>query len=195
VKRTKLFFAVACVLGLVASSFAQFSQTKQSQGIPGYLDSKTGVFSAVSNPQSDPGEASAVTPVTTEGRFEFNFKITLLSKIPTATKIVCAAEIQVIGDSASSSIDEVAAALATRSVPPPTASTDPGTVTFTAYIPHSWKLGSSSTDNVILIYEIEAPVETTPGSTVPFRGSKQTFGSIRVPANGAITTETITATI
>ena len=71
---------------------------------------------------------------------------------------------------------------------------DGNSATCTVNIPYSWNLLSASTDKVSLSYQIIGGVPTT---TVPLatRSSGQSLKQIAVPANGATTTETITATI
>src|ERR1700680_1054923 len=69
-KTVKFLFVAACVLGLAASAFAQV-QTRQSPGILGYLDPKTGAFHTLPVPDSD--SAEALTTTTVGGTFIVKF--------------------------------------------------------------------------------------------------------------------------
>ncbi|MGO9403591.1 MAG: hypothetical protein ACLPVW_08985 [Terriglobales bacterium] len=146
-KITKLFLAVACMVVLGASTFAQ-------------------------------------TPTT--GTYSLTINITLASTIPSATQIVCLVQIDVTGDSVLSGIEQTAGSAATRSG---------DTATCTVTIPYSWELGTPATDKLDRVYSILAPVEATYGKPVPVRSAHLNLGSIAMPANGATTTETVTATL
>ena len=181
-KTKKLFLAIACVMGLVASSSAQLSQTKQSPWNLGFADPKT----SVSDTRSEPNSVESTTVTPTTGTYVLNLTITLASTIPTATKIVCLVQIEVTGDAALSGIQQTAAIAATRSG---------NTATCTVNIPYSWDLASPATDKLDRVYSILAPVEATPGTPVPFHSAHLNLGSIAMPASGATTTDTLTATL
>jgi hypothetical protein len=181
-KITKLFFVVACVLGLVASSSAQLLQTKQSPWNLGLANPKT----SVSDTRSEPGSVEAATVIPTTGTYVFNLTITLASTIATGTQIVCLVQIEVTGDSVLSGVQQTVGVAATRSG---------NTATCTATIPYSWNLGSPATDKLDRVYSILAPVEATVGKPVPFHSAHLNLGSIAMPASGATTTDTLTATL
>ncbi len=184
-KTTKLVFAIACVLGLVASSFAQNAGTKKSPGILGYLDPKTGVFRTLPTPVTDSAEPAATTVF--GGTFVVTFTITVKSAIATSAKISCSVTASLIDAETTnpSIIEEEAAVVATRSG---------STATCTVTIPYSWNLATGSTDKVTLAYSLVAPVEATATTAFPQRLSTQDIATISVPANGKTTDETVTAT-
>jgi hypothetical protein len=175
-KITKLFLAIACVVGLVASACAQFSQTKQSRWNLDLTDPKT----SVSDTHSAPASAEVVTPTT--GEFVFNFTITVSSTI--TAKIDCGAILTVSGDTVTPAITETENAEAVRSG---------NTATCTVSIPYSWNLGTPTTDKISVVIGVEAPVFNY--GLVPYRATEQRLASIAVPANGATTTEAIAVTI
>lgn len=178
-KITKLFLAVACLMGLVASTFAQFAQTEPSPWNVNSADPETNASRAHSARGSMKPEA--VAPTT--GTFVFNFTITLSSTISTSTQIGCGAILTVTGDKITTSINEQANAVAIRSG---------NTATCTFDIPYSWALGNPTTDKVSVLYGVASPAS---GGTVPIRTSQQRLASISLPANGATTTETIAVTL
>jgi hypothetical protein len=57
-------------------------------------------------------------------------------------------------------------------------------------IPYSWPLKAASSDTITLSYAVEAS-----GASLASRVSSQSLPSIKVPANGTTTTETIASTI
>src|SRR5262249_31793241 len=121
------------------------------------------------------------------GKFVFKFTITVNATIASTAKIVCnaAAAVDDVNGTSFNIFTEEASALATRSGT---------TATCTVNIPYSWKLASGSTDMVSLSYFLSAPAE--PGAVTdlyPSRQSSASLTSIKVPLNGATTTETITA--
>jgi hypothetical protein len=178
-----------CVLGMSLSLWGQ--NATGVHGIPGYLDPRTGAFHSVPQPdvQLDPAvEPPAVTTV--GGKFVFNFTITVSSTIASTNKIACQASASVNETSASgfNTISESAAVAVTRGTG--------ATITCSVTIPYSWKLASAATDMVVLNFSLISPVEVgVVTGQFPSRTSIQSLPSVKVPANGAITTETVTATI
>jgi len=117
------------------------------------------------------------------GKFVVNFTITVSSAIATTDKVACSVNASLsdnIVGGGNFIVEEVEVA-GTRSG---------STVTCKATLPYSWNLVTPTTDTVSLTYSISS----TPG-TSPFRLSSQGIANIKVPANGATTTETVTATI
>ena len=157
-----------------------------AHGIRGYLDPQTGAFHALAQPAAD---AEPPTVTTFTGKFVFKFTITVDATIAATAKIACSASAAVddnLTGGAPSFISEAAVALATRSG---------STATCTVNIPYSWNLTTASTDTVTLGYSIIAPIEVAVVTgALPSRTSSANLASIKVPANGATTTETITAT-
>lgn len=173
---------LACVLAINLSVFAQ--DAAATHGILGYLDPKTGAFHLL--PALQDAEPPATTTVT--GKIVANFTITVDSTIASTTKIGCNISAALLDVSTANSIIEEAGSAVARGTGT--------TVTCTATIPYSWKLGSVSTDKISLSYSIQSPVAITSGAALyPNRLSSQSLGSIAVPANGTTTTETIAATI
>ena len=171
-----------CLLGMSVSLWGQ--DAAAVHGIRGYLDPRTGIFHSMPHPALPDGETPATT--TFGGKFVFNFTITVSSTLATTDKIACSATASLEDVSSLNFIVENAEVVATRTG---------STATCTVTIPYSWNLSSSSLDKVSLTYQIIAPVEATGAAVLPSRLSEQGLGSISVPANGATTTETITATI
>jgi hypothetical protein len=183
-KTVKFLLLAACVLGLAASAFAQV-QNRQSPGILGYLDPKTGAFHTLPVPDSD--SAEALTTTTVGGTIIVKFTITVKATIAATAKIACSVSAEVIDNitAAPAVILEEAAALATRSGT---------TATCTVTIPYSWNLATATSDKVTLSYVLSAPAEATVTTAYPQRLSSQGIATIAVPANGATTNETVTAT-
>lgn len=176
-----LLGVVACFLGLNINLWSQ--SVPAVNGIRGYLDPRTGIFHSMPHP--DVQEADVPPPAATGGKFVFNFTITVSSTLASTAKILCEASASLEDVASLNFITETASVTATRSG---------STATCTVNIPYSWNLSSASTDKVSLSYQIIGGVPT---ATIPLatRTSGQSLKQIAVPANGAITTETITATI
>lgn len=172
---------LACLLGFNLNLWSQ--SIPAVNGIRGYLDPRTGIFHSMPHP--DLQEADAPPPAPFGGKFVFNFTITVSSTLASTAKILCEASATTDDIGSANLILETAAVTATRSG---------STATCTVTIPYSWNLSSASTDKVGLSYQIIAgvPTATTPLAT---RTSEQSLKTINVPANGATTTEAITATI
>jgi hypothetical protein len=177
-KLSKLLFAVAALLGFVASGFAQNMEANKPKGILGYLDPKTGIFRSLTREVRSAADPAA-TPTT--GTFVFNVTITVSSTAPKGP-----IECEVFGgvdDAAGDFTNEVT-----------TVATVSGTTAkCTVSIPYEWDLDTPSTDKVALDLTVFTDSSSTKGSyeesmSVPVYTGK-------VPANGATTTETITTTI
>jgi len=171
-----------CLLAISAPLMAQ--DASATHGILGYLDPKTGTFHLLPALQDEePPAASTVT-----GKIVANFTITVDSTFASTSKIGCTISAAVLDASTGNVIEEEAGNAVTLGTG--------STVTCTATIPYSWKLGSASTDKITLNYIVQAPVAVSSASAAyPNRLSSQSLGSISVPANGTTTTETIAATI
>jgi len=183
-KLSNIVVLCACVLGMSAALVGQNSSV--SHGIRGYLDPKTGAFHPIPVVEDSDAEAAPAV-VTYGGKFVFKFTITVAATISATAKIACSADASVtdINGASYNFFDETASALATRSGT---------TATCTVNIPYSWKLASGSTDMVSLSYVISAPSEISVATDAyPNRLSTASITSIKVPLNGATTTETITA--
>jgi hypothetical protein len=185
VKITKYASVLISLVVLASTSFAQSVETRP-QGVLGFLDPGTGIFRTVPVSLVDASEAPALAAASTGGKFVFNFTINVAATISATAKIGCIATATVTEAATLNFITEQAGALATRSG---------STATCTVNIPYSWTLNSASTDTVSLTYSIQAPAEAAVSASFPNRTSTHSLPSIKVPANGATTTETITATI
>jgi hypothetical protein len=171
---------------LFVMSVSLWGQTSATpRGIRGYLDPQTGVFHALPAAQLDDDDADRVV-TTVGGKFVVNFTITVDSTIASTTKIGCNVEASLADGT--NFISEQAGTAVTRG--------SATTVACSVTIPYSWKLSTASTDMVSLTYTITSPTEiSTATLEYPLRISSQSIATIKVPANGATTTETVTATI
>lgn len=180
--KLSIFSVMFVTLLMSVSLWGQTSATPH--GIRGYLDPQTGVFHALPAVQADDDDASRVT--TFGGKFVVNFTITVDSTIASTTKIGCNVE-ATLADSTNFITEQAGTAVSRGSGT---------TVTCSVTIPYSWKLSTSSTDMVGLTYTITSPTEiSTATLEYPLRISTQSIATIKVPANGATTTETVAATI
>jgi hypothetical protein len=180
-KLPTLLGVLACFLGLTMNLWSQ--SNLPVKGIRGYLDPRTGLFHSL--PQAALPDAEVPPPAPFGGKFVFNFTITVDSAIASTAKIICEATASTEDVASLNLILETASVTATRSG---------STATCTVTIPYSWNLSSATTDKVSLTYQIFAgPSSTT--NPLATRVSEQNLKTISVPANGATTTETITATI
>lgn len=181
-KLMKLLFAIACLLGLVASSFAQTTDATSSRKTFGYVDTKTGLFHPLTRAiQTE--ESRAITPTT--GKFVFNVTIAVSSALPTNAVITC---------NVTGGVDDATSGAFTNDVTV-TATRTGNTATCTVNVPYSWDLANASKDIVALDLIVTATVGTL--GTNSFY--EEIFGApgitSKVPANGATTTETIATTI
>jgi hypothetical protein len=181
-KTTKLICTIVCALGLVASAFAQNVESKKSPGILGYLDPKTGAFHVLTR-SVGPEETPQVTPTT--GKFVFNITIAVNPGLPSTSKISCTASVAVEEAATVSLFEDNGAAAATRSG---------STATCSITLPYGWYLTTPTTDMVTL--NIQVASVTGKVGTLPYSDglSSQTL-SIKVPASGSTTTETISTAI
>jgi hypothetical protein len=188
VKLSTLSLLVACFLGINLSLWGQNAPTVP--GIRGYMDPKTGIFHSIPDPPTNAQISEADSRVTTfTGKFVFNFTITVNSTIASTSQIGCFASISTNDATNLNNVADAAAVAVTRG--------SGTTVKCTVTIPYSWKLGNSAADMVHLSYSIGSPLElgiATPAA-YPNREGAQSIGTIKVPLNGATTTETITATM
>lgn len=187
VKLSALSLLVACFLGINLPLWGQNAATVP--GIRGYLDPRTGIFHSIPDAPTNAQESDAESRVTTlTGKFVFNFTITVKSTIASTSQIACFASISTNDATNLNNVVDAAAVAVTRG--------SGSTVKCTVTIPYSWKLGNSSADMVHLSYTVGSPLEL--GNIVtayPNREGSQSLGTIKVPLNGATTTETITATM
>lgn len=138
---------------------------------------------------------NAVPPVAaTTGKFVFTFTVTVSSTVPSHGVVVCTA-FATVNESSGQSIQQTAIGIATPSG---------GKATCTANMPYSWALASPSSDKIILSYKVELiygyQITASNGTaivTTPVSGDKinANLASISVPPNGAVTNESVAASI
>jgi hypothetical protein len=164
-KLSKLLFAVAALLGFVASGFAQNVETNKTHGVLGYLDPKTGIFRSLTRDLRSP-EAAAATKTT--GTFVLSANVTVSTP---ASAVTCSA-LSIVEDVAGTFITSATVA-ATRSG---------STASCKITMPYEWGLDSPSTDHVILTLTVSA------GSGLYDESVDFPAVTEKVPANGATTT-------
>lgn len=177
----KILVVSMCVAACALTAWSQ-NTNRAASGIPGYLNPQTGAFSPMRTP-SDEVNPPAGMPFT--GKFVVNFTITIASTLSNTDVISCGVETLTLDNSSGFSFIEEATVAATRSG---------SSATCTVTLPYSWTLVSQPTDMVQLTFSLVAPASTA-GPRLPNRLSTQTFAMIKVPANGATTTFTLTPTI
>jgi hypothetical protein len=187
----KILVVCVCLTGVIQAAWAQRSSQSDRLGIPGYLDPRTGAFRPAPQVAEESPDPAAAT--LTAGTVVVNFTITVKSVLPSTDKIACSVDLFVL--------DNITSPLSARifTEEASVAATGTGaTRTCKVTIPYSWSLATAASDSVSLSYSIQAPALVTITSTtaLPNRVSALSpFATIKVPANGAITTETIAATI
>ena len=191
-KRLIFSLVVVLVCGFAIFAVAQRA-AHSSQSELGYYDRSTGAFSPL---QESPTDARPAAVTATTGTLVLKLTITVDSAIPKNAVVGCAADTTVSGDSSGFYSDEHASAVATL--------VSGKTYTCTMTIPYSWLLASPATDKIAITYtpsiDYGYQVTATNGTSVAVqpivvRSAQQPFGSISVPANGATTTEDISATL
>jgi hypothetical protein len=186
-KLSTLCLSFACFLGMTLTLWGQ--NAAAVRGVPGYLNPQAGAFPLLPHVDDQAVEAPAAT--TFGGKIVVNFTITVSSAIASTNKIGCNVGLALedgLGTTSQNLIEETAGTAVTRGTG--------STVTCSVTLPYSWKLTTSTTDSVAISYSIQSPVEiTTAAAEYPLRTSIQSIATIKVPLNGATTTETVTTTI
>jgi hypothetical protein len=181
--KLKLLFTAICLLGLVASGFAQNLETEKKTAVFGYMDPKTGLFHSLTRTPLSAEEAAAITPTT--GKFVFVVTITVSSALSTSAVIGC----EVAGgvaDLTTGEFTNIVAVTATR-----TGTTAKCTLT----VPYSWDLATPAKDTVAFDLSVTASVGTFGSATFYDETFTAPGVTMKVPANGATTTQDITTTI
>jgi hypothetical protein len=184
--RTSLLICV-CLATLTQAMWSQNQKTDHSTtpGILGFLDPKTGAFRPVPQNQDVDEAAPAVTRTT--GKFVFNFNITIRSTNLGSDTIACYATVNVADNVTGSYtvfLDEASVS----------ATVTGSTAKCTVSIPYSWPLVTPTSDSVSMSWYINANGPASTGGQ-PSRISQESLPSIKVPLNGATTTNNIAATI
>jgi len=185
-------FVSLLVVACIPCAFAQLdNQTLTPHRTPGYYNSDTGAFEPL-RPAVEDAIGFAVSPTT--GTLVFNFTITVKSALPKNGVITCSTGGAVIETSYSA--DETGFGIAKL--------VSGSTYSCSVTMPYSWLLNTPTTDKIILSYkaQINAGLQVTAenGTAVTVisgtaRLSSQTIASIKVPANGATTTQTVNITL
>jgi hypothetical protein len=176
--------AVALVFGSALPSICQQSSSIE---IPGYLNPKTGAFRPKLTNATTP--VAAVKYATYTGTLEFEFTITVDSKIPSGQEVDCEATASLADEGTYENvITEEASAIATVSGT---------TATCKVKIPYSWSLANATEDEIALNYQLAIVPTSITNETdaLPVRRSFQNLAPIAVPKTGTTTTETVDATI
>jgi hypothetical protein len=181
----KILSITVCFVALTQSVWAQ----KAKSSVPGYVDPRTGTYRLLL-PTEEMVDLAAATAATT-GTFTTSFTITVKSTLPTTDNLACTVDIQVVdGASATNPLGRI------FTEGDSVAATGTGaTRTCTVSIPYSWTLTTAATDMVQLSYTVNAPGTVTATNQLPNRiTSLRPFAAIKVPANGATTTQTVAVT-
>lgn len=191
-RRIVLFLALL-LLGLAPFGFGQFgNQSHTSHRTLGYYDPATGAFEPL-RPDMDADTAPLVAATT--GTLVFKFTITVDSIVPKNGVVGCSADASV-SDASGFFADEHGSTVATH--------LSGKTYSCTVTIPYSWTLTSASTDKISmsvssqLIYGYQATATNGTGivvDPVAQRTTNQALGTIKVPASGLTTNETVNLTI
>ena len=177
----RIVFVLAALAAMTQSAWSQ-QNANSERGILGYLDPKTGTFKLLARASAESEQPAAVIAPTT-GKLVYNFTINVASVLPSSDVIICSGSATIVDVTAGLvSIEEEASTVATRSG---------SKATCIVTIPYSWLLPNASTDTVQLSFTITAGLTTSGAS----RLSTHSIATIKVPANGATTTETLTPTI
>ena len=193
-QKQNVFLGLLVVLFLVSapSGFTQLgTQSLTPHRTLGYYNSDTGLFEPIRSTTQDISGA-AVTPTT--GTLVYKFTITLKSPLPKNGLVICSAGGDVIETTYSA--DEQGFGTATLE--------SGNTYTCSVSMPYSWQLHTPTTDKIILSYKaqtyeaIQLTASNGTGTTVittAGRASSQSTAEIPVPADGTITTETVSVTL
>jgi hypothetical protein len=180
-----ILLVCACLLvGGVQSLWSQSALV--GQGIPGYLDPRTGAFHPAQPQDAAGDDENAVTPALTTytGVLQTTLKFAVKSKLP-AGAITCELSAGTIDNG--TPIYDIGSAVATVTA---------GQATCTPKFTYGWSLVNGSTDNVAFEYGIYGPQQPNGVSsrisaggnvTVPF--SSLGTGTYTVTFTGTITTQ------
>jgi hypothetical protein len=182
-KLTNVLFFGTCLLGLVASTFAQNAEPRGKNPVFGYIDPKTGMFHSMERTPLSEEQAAAIT--TTTGTIVLNVTIQVSSSLSTTAKFFCIAN-AAVSDSMTGGWTAVVTVTGSRVG---------NTVTCKPTIPYSWDLGTPTTDTMAVDFIVETTVGTS--GTSGFYEEENTMPAVtmKVPATGTTTTKNITTTI
>jgi len=189
----KLLLVCVCLVGLTQLVWSQDSSVLKAgeRGIPGFLNPKTGTFTAkVQRPEAT---APAVTSTVYYGTYQVYIHLTVSSDIPSNAVITCSAHLYVSdygSNPPNGSYDEDGGVVV--------ANRSGTTASCLVPIDYSWSLSNGSTDTFTVSYDIYALVNVPVGSTnnvVSARHSGFTWGTTpKIPTSASTTTATFDAT-
>jgi len=189
---SKLIFVCACLVGLTQLGWTQnqhLGANKQSHGIAGYLDPRTGTFTTKAQSSGVTPDASEELPPTLTNilaRFVFTFNIEFNDQ-PGGATTVCAVDLST-SDSSGLFYDETATAIATNN----------GTACKVSILFY-WSLANPTEDQVFVEYHINSFQSITVGGTASvqdFRSADHSIAPLPVPLNGqTVNVPTITTAI
>jgi hypothetical protein len=186
---SKLIFVCVCLIGLTQIGWSQNQHlSKQSRGIPGYLDPRSGTFTTRAQSSGTNSEGAELNPALTTILARLIFNFTILNDQPANAVTSCTVALSTLDDSSGLFYDESATSIATKS----------GTAC-TVTILFSWALASPTTDTISVDYHISSfQAITVGGTSTPeaLRTADHSIANIPVPMNGQTITEpTISTTI
>ena len=189
---SKVIFVSVCLVGLTQLVWSQngsASASGQTRGIPGYLDPRTGAFTAKLQPavrsvESPDAAPTALTEV--YGKWNIVLTIQVTTALATGDTIGCEGDLEAEG--APSGYSESGVTLAKVSG---------GTATCTVSIPYAWYFSAPTTDDTVGVsYGISIIHLFTQGSVTEAKESRTSshfLGTFSLPANGAQTNTTASA--
>ncbi len=188
-KISRMIVAFVCFVGLTQLVWSQSGRVaaagNHQQGIPGFLDPQTGMFSTkLQSPGGSVDDTSSAAAVVYWGTYVVTLTISISSTLPSGSIVTCSASLAVsdFGSGGSEgTYYEDGSALATG-----TGSTRTCKVT----IPYSWLVLNGPTDMVSISYDVSALTTYTVGTVTKdasFRDASRSVGTFSMPAVGAIT--------
>jgi len=184
---SKLVFVCVCLIGLTQIGWSQNQPlSKQTRGIPGFLDPRSGTFTTRAQSAGTNSEGAEPALTTILARLIFNF--TILNDQPANATTSCTVTLSTLDDSSGLFYDESATAIATEN----------GTACKVTIL-FSWALASPTTDTISVDYHIASYQAITVGGTSTpeaLRTADHSIANIPVPSNDQTITEpTISTTI
>ncbi|MEK8030806.1 hypothetical protein AACH06_08280 [Ideonella sp. DXS29W] len=171
----------ALVLGAMAASGSAWAVGPQKGLVPGFLDAKTGSFIAATQPAVATGVESPLA--TLGGTLALRFNITLKSSVPSDWKIQCS-QVATAIDSGGLTFQNSKTVLATRSG---------STATCQVNINYSWSLNGAG--GFIHTNWTVMTLDSTLTNTLVDVLATGSMPSIEIPANGTVTSRTVSVTL
>jgi len=187
--RLKVIFCCVCLVGLTQLVWSQNSNLStapgsREHGIPGYLDPRTGTFTAKVPTRASVSPDTTVTYSVLTGTWDFTIPITLKTTPANGDILACEIDLSV-NDPVTYTYIETGIATQTAS----------GASSCTVSIPYTWVLTAPTTDVVVISYDISIIHGYSVGPATGAKASRNTSRfytySEPVPANGVTTSITI----